>query len=212
LRKNSVFGFLFVFDHTGCIAVSENAKEITLLNSSSLLGRSVDDILELIVPTLQLNSDDIETRISDKIFYRFVERITINEIDYFLSIYRYNEKLYVEIEACNPQAVKTTKLYYYAKYLESQHDNNSAWQPLTELIREIIGYDRVMVYQFLEDKKVEKLLQKVKTRNLNLSWDTVILNLIFLHKQENFTGYSTPDILQMLMGKLMICWDVCLKS
>lgn len=163
--KIQFFGFLFVFDHTGCIAVSENAKEIILLNSSSLLGRSVDDILELIVPTLQLNSDDIETRISDKIFYRFVERITINEIDYFLSIYRYNEKLYVEIEACNPQAVKTTKLYYYAKYLESQHDNNSAWQPLTELIREIIGYDRVMVYQFLEDKS-GKVIAESKNEEL----------------------------------------------
>ncbi|KKO89208.1 histidine kinase [Sphingobacterium sp. Ag1] len=149
--KVQFFGYLFIFDEEGCIAASENCFDITGLETVSLLKKSLEEILYLIVPVPSLSIKQIEEEISDKIFYRYVERIKIKDDDFFLSIYRYNERLYLEMEACNPAAVKTTKLYYYAKYLESHRQDGSAWQSLTELIQKITHYDRVMVYQFLED-------------------------------------------------------------
>lgn len=163
--KIQFFGYLLIFDETGCIAASENSIAIIDLKAADLLGTGLDDILKRIAPTLNLTSETVELKLADKIFYRFVERIAIKGGDYFLSIYKYDDKIYVEVEACNPNSVKTTNLYYYAKYLESQRTDKAAWQPLTELIKDIIGYDRVMVYQFLEDNS-GKVIAESKNEEL----------------------------------------------
>ena len=146
------FGYLFIFEYDKCVGVSNNCPDITGRELASTLGMTVEAILDLVAPSFELKGGKIEEAVSDRIFHRFVERVTIHHQDYFLSLYRYDEKIYLEIEACNPQAQKTTKLYYYAQHLENQLRGNSYWQGLTEIVREIIGYDRVMIYRFLDDK------------------------------------------------------------
>lgn len=146
------FGYLFIFEHDRCVGVSNNCPDITRRELASILGMTVEAVLDLVAPSFELKGGKIEEAVSDSIFYRFVERVTIHHQDYFLSLYRYDEKIYLEIEACNPQALKTTKLYYYGQHLENQLRGNSYWQGLTEIIQEIIGYDRVMIYRFLDDK------------------------------------------------------------
>ncbi|MDN4011527.1 ATP-binding protein [Chryseobacterium gambrini] len=163
--KIQYFGYLIIFENNVCIAASENCPDITGQDLQSILGLKVDSILQTVVPELELTSEKIEEQISGKIFYRFVERVTINNKKYFLSLYKDKGKLYLEIEECNPQSIKTTKLYYYAKYIEDQSLGNTSWQALTELIKEIIGYDRVMVYQFLEDKS-GKVIAESKSADL----------------------------------------------
>ncbi len=145
------FGYLFIFEYDKCIAVSENCIAITGKEIASMLGMTVEAVLGLVAPSLELRVDSVELAISDSRFPRFSDRITIHQKEYFLSLYRYDEKIYLEIESCNPLAIKTTKLYYYAKCLEDQTGDNSCWQALTELIKDVIHYDRVMVYRFLED-------------------------------------------------------------
>jgi light-regulated signal transduction histidine kinase (bacteriophytochrome) len=145
------FGYLFIFEDDKCVGVSENCPDITGKELSLTLGMTVEAILDILAPSFDFKGDKIEKAVSDRLFYRFVERIPIHQQDYFLSLYRYDKKTYLEIECCNPLEIKTTKLYYYAQYLESQSNGNSYWQPLTELIKEIINYDRVMIYRFLED-------------------------------------------------------------
>lgn len=164
-------GFLLVFDRHQCIAASENAH-LPVLFSNTAIGASFEDIMAVLLPSVSV--EEIETKIDDQIFYRYVERIRLFEQEYFLSIYRYNGKIYLETELALQEQVQTTRLYYYAKYISDRgHQNN--WQSLTELIRDIIGYDRVMVYQFLEDEGGQVIAESK------------------LQDKESFLGYRYPE-------------------
>ena len=164
-------GFLLVFDRHQCIAASENALLPGLL-PDIVVGDSFANIMAVLLPSVSV--EEIETKIDDQIFYRYVERIRLFEQEYFLSIYRYDGKIYVETELAIQERVQTTRLYYYAKYISDRgHHNN--WQSLTELIRDIIGYDRVMVYQFLEDEGGQVIAESK------------------LQDKESFLGYRYPE-------------------
>ena len=144
-------GFLFVFENYQCTAISENVNSLPEFHSEYIIGRSLEEILEKIVPSLTLNREIIDNEISGTIFYRLVERIYLAGQFYYMSIYYNDEKLFVEIEVAHEEQIKSTRLYYYAKFIEDRK-TESTWQSLTQLIREIIGFDRIMVYQFLEDR------------------------------------------------------------
>lgn len=152
-------GFLFVFNNSGCVAISENITDLLNRTIDQVLGLQIEDILSLLSQETEWNLAEIERQINGQVFIRFVERIQIDKIEYYLSIYSYDEKKYIEIEPCNETHLKETRLFYYAKYLEEQHDR--AWQSLTVLIRQIIGFDRVMVYQFLEDHSGQVIAESI---------------------------------------------------
>ncbi|MGE8427802.1 MAG: ATP-binding protein [Sphingobacterium sp.] len=157
--KIQSFGFLCIFDESGCIAASENLSILLDIPMKEILGRSIAQLLPLLSSEKELNLNEIEKQIREEIFTRFVERLRIKNIDYYLSIYRYDERTYLEIEICNENHLKATRLFYYAKYLEERHGN--AWQSLTELIRQIIGFDRVMVYRFEEDNSGQVIAESI---------------------------------------------------
>jgi len=157
--KIQFFGFLFIFDDSGCIAASENLIEILAIPMKEILGLPMDRTLSLLSSEVEWDLKEIEKQITGEIFVRFVERIRIKDVDYYLSIYRYDRKTYLEIEICNENQLKATRLFYYAKYLEEQHGN--AWQSLTVLIRQIIGFDRVMVYCFQEDNSGQVIAESL---------------------------------------------------
>lgn len=155
------FGYLFVFDKDICVASGENSEALLDIPLTSILGRSLIHILGLLSSEVSWNLDDISQKINDEIFLRYVERISIKGVAYFLSIYRYDQKVYAELEICNQHTIKTTNLFYYAKYLEEKGDD--VWQALTVLIRKIIGYDRVMVYRFQEDNSGQVIAESMAT-------------------------------------------------
>ncbi len=157
--KIQFFGFLCIFDEGGCIAASENLPSVLEIPMKEILGRSIDQLLPLLSSEQAWNLKEIERQITGEIFTRFVERIRIKGVDYYLSIYRYDEKTYVEVEICSENQLKATRLFYYAKYLEEQHGN--AWQSSTVLIRQIIGFDRVMVYRFEEDNSGQVIAESL---------------------------------------------------
>ncbi|WP_336828607.1 ATP-binding protein [Sphingobacterium multivorum] len=157
--KIQSFGFLCIFDESGCIAASENLTIVLDIPMKEILGRSIAQLLPLLSSEKELNLKEIETQIRGEIFTRFVERIRIKNVDYYLSIYQYDERTYLEIEICNENHLKATRLFYYAKYLEERHGN--AWQSLTVLIRQVIGFDRVMVYRFEEDNSGQVIAESI---------------------------------------------------
>lgn len=157
--KIQFFGFLFIFDDSGCIAASENLVELLGTPMKNILGLPMNRVLPLLSTEVEWNLVEIDKQINGEIFVRFVERIRVKEVDYYLSIYRYDRKTYLEIEICNEDHLKATRLFYYAKYLEEQHGN--AWQSLTVLIRQIIGFDRVMVYRFEEDSSGQVIAESL---------------------------------------------------
>nr|WP_315033075.1 ATP-binding protein [uncultured Chryseobacterium sp.] len=141
------FGYLFVFENNICIAASENQAEIIEVGIEGVFGLELSVALKLLIPDNILNINEINDYIShaDK---RFVEYIKIKEQKYSISIYKYEGKTFIEIERCNEYCLKSTSLNNYARLFEESTDS---WQVLTSLIRKVTGFDRAMVYMFLED-------------------------------------------------------------
>lgn len=141
------FGYLFVFENNSCTAVSENSDEIIDGDIDGLLGLAPDQVLKSILPSNSINLNEV----NEYIFHegkRFVKYIKIKEQKYSLSIYQYEGKLFVEIEVCNDYQIKGTDLNNYAHAFKESED---PWEVLTNLVRKVIGFDRSMVYKFLED-------------------------------------------------------------
>lgn len=145
--KIQYFGYLFVFENDICIAASSNAVEITELSFDKILGITIGQLLNLIVDDGRFMIPEIEKHTSVPL-KRFTERISIHNQEYYICIYQYDKKIFFEIEVCNDYFVKSTDLNNYAREFEYSQDG---WQTLTDLIKEITGFDRAMVYQFLED-------------------------------------------------------------
>lgn len=158
--KIQSFGYLFVFDrHEQCIAASENVEERWHHPVHNLIGRSISEILNVLLPKYNALFLHFREEIADPVFYRFVEKVELDGADHYVSIYRYAEKLYLEIEQSNGFDIQQTKLYYYAKHLE--RENGEVWKSLTQLIREIIQFDRVMIYRFKEDKSGQVIAESI---------------------------------------------------
>ncbi|WP_239018667.1 ATP-binding protein [Sphingobacterium corticibacterium] len=158
--KIQSFGYLFVFDrYEQCIAASENTEQRWLCSASSLIGKNIDELLYFLLPKYNTLFQHFRDEIADPVFYRFVEKVDLDGSDYYVSIYRHAEKLYLEIEQSNGFDLKQTKLYYYAKHLE--REDSDVWKSLTQLIREIIQFDRVMIYRFKEDKSGQVIAESI---------------------------------------------------
>lgn len=158
-------GFLFVFNNNKkCIATSENVISLSNTPSEKYLDLNINIILAQLTKSSELVFETVEESLITSIFYRFTEKIIINNENYDLSIYRYGEHTYLEVEICNKNLIKPNRLYYYAKYLEENKTN--IWKSLTNIIRQIINYDRVMVYQFLEDNS-GKVIAESKSENIH---------------------------------------------
>ncbi|MEG0925106.1 ATP-binding protein [Chryseobacterium sp.] len=159
--KIQYFGYLFVFEDDMCIAVSRNSAEITTLSFDKILGLTIDQLLSLMVDDGGLMMTQIRKHIAVPL-KRFTQRISIHNQEYDLCIYQFDEKIFFEIEIRNEYVVKSTDLNTYAKELERSED---CWQTLTHLIKEITGFDRAMVYQFLEDNSGQVIAE---SKNDNL--------------------------------------------
>ncbi|MDR2283574.1 MAG: GAF domain-containing protein, partial [Sphingobacterium sp.] len=66
--------------------------------------------------------------------------------------------LYVEFEQCNPSKPSSTKLYSHARYLDAAGEN--LWFALCESIYHVIGFDRVMIYKFMDDGSGQVIAEK----------------------------------------------------
>lgn len=159
------FGYLLIFEQNSCIAASENIVDIITNPLSEILGNSIENILTEMIPQLKWDFHNLEELLFSENFNRVVERVAIGTRDFYISVYEYNQRIYVEIETCNSDQIRTSKLNYYSKYLEDQSRHNR-WQSLSDLIREITGFDRVMVYQFLEDQS-GKVIAESKTEQMD---------------------------------------------
>src|SRR5690606_15186818 len=92
---------------------------------------------------------------------RFVCDVSISEDDCFISIYVVADNIYVELEKRNIEAPHIRNLYFLAKQIDDSESDY--WNALCAKIYDVIAYDRVMVYKFLEDGSGQVVAEHVRT-------------------------------------------------
>jgi two-component system, chemotaxis family, sensor kinase Cph1 len=148
-------GFLVVVDQDNIIRfISENATHYKSALDRSFLGRSVEDLEQLLNTQSSAISSFIQVGKSTGAFDpRNPFEITINEINYYLIIAVSAEFYLLEFEpAVSSFSIDVQSMMGRAIAELLQH------KELTKLlniaarqVKKIIGYDRVMIYRFADD-------------------------------------------------------------
>jgi len=142
------FGYLIVFDFTQqCIALSENCVDWLDISIPSALNKHINYFISFLQTDnpLDLDQMDIGSLLNRPITYK----VRLKDKDYQLTIYIQKEQIFFEFEKNDRMLIELSQLNNFQADFE-QSDN--VWQTLCDNVYDIIGFDRIMVYQFLEDK------------------------------------------------------------
>jgi two-component system, chemotaxis family, sensor kinase Cph1 len=147
-------GVLLVLDERNhsVLQASENAAPLLLKNNTSLIGKSLTEILsESIVQSLQLRFSKAPSGAHPL----FLQSVTLNECVFDVVAHRSDAGLILELELSDTTSAATvlaTDLHLEfddfslrAETISSVHD---LCQQLARTVRRMTGFDRVLVYQF----------------------------------------------------------------
>lgn len=140
------FGFLIVFDKFHrCICWSQNWQEISLPEHSIHKGLLLSTFINSLKLSHPIDLDQI-LRDNMEIFkHRYVADIQLQDGTHYLSIYPFDDKIFIEIEKHQSQSHQFKNIYHYAQHI---NNNKDIWKALAENIYTVTGYDRVMIYKF----------------------------------------------------------------
>lgn len=164
------FGYLVIFNLSGeCISLSENCLEWIPLEVPEILNQKTDYFLQLINADIGLTFDAETLHALQEIPASF--KTFINESCYQLTIYVNNEQLFFEFEKNESLLIELNKLNEFQLNFEKSND---VWSTLCENIYKITDFDRVLIYQFLEDNSGIVVAEKNRIT-------------------ESFVGYRYPE-------------------
>ncbi|UYW01151.1 GAF domain-containing protein [Flavobacterium agricola] len=151
------FGYLLVFDlQNTCVAFSENIQELLTI-SSSLLHQKLSFFENLFQVNIKSDAAYLhENEKKNKIdFYK----VSINNQNYQLSVYSDDNHIFLEFEANTIDELDLMQL----QQLQLRIDNSiNLWQSICDNVYELISFDRIMVYQFLEDRTGIVVAESIK--------------------------------------------------
>ena len=142
------FGYLLVFDSLyNCVGVSENFFNLIGLSVNECIGKTVDFFQNYFKVNINLDIDYLKN--SDKENKIDHYNIQINDIEYRLAVYIQSENIFFEFE---PDVVDSSIDLKKLKQLQNEVElSSNVWQKVCDTFYDIIGFDRIMVYQFAED-------------------------------------------------------------
>jgi len=152
------FGYLLVFDSSQhCIAYSANIPELLPIATPMPLGVGIEEILAKL--RFEETFDFSEVQIKVREGQRLVFNTAVSGRKIYLSIYLHQDKYYLEFESKKEYNQSYVYLQNFSRHLDQ--NKNNIWGALCDNISSIIQYDRVMVYQFLEDNSGIVVAEKV---------------------------------------------------
>lgn len=141
------FGYLIVFDLSyNCIAASENICDLFFEKATSVLNKKISFFENIM--SFKINTDFNhlkENEYNNKFDYYKIIR---NNRTYQLSVYIQDEHIIFEIEENGDDNIDLLNLQYININIEN---SLNIWQSVCDNFLDILGFDRIMVYQFLED-------------------------------------------------------------
>ena len=161
------FGYLIVFNSYGqCIAISENCKDWVSFDFSTYLKHDISYFLDYFEIDLKFE----EIKKSEKDSFTFQTKIA--DKCYQLHIYLWNNQFFLEFEKNESLVIDLTQFNEFQSRFEN---SENIWQSLCDSVAQIIDYDRVMIYQFLEDNSGIVIAEQKKI------------------KEESILGYRYPE-------------------
>lgn len=154
-------GYLLVFDSTGsCVAYSKNSEDL-FPETASLLGSQYDAFCRLLAleQDLAYVNEYLNYPYSDH-HNRLLVIKSLGEVPYSLSFYYQEGLLFLEFEKIQSKPVEINDLYRYTKAIDTS--SNDYWKSLCDQVSNVIDYDRVMVYRFLEDNSGQVMAENVQ--------------------------------------------------
>ena len=157
------FGYMLGLDVTtkNITFLSRNISDIFHIDEN-VLGETLAQNSDAFAPLLGsvvLRNLDFETLKEVDVF---LDKITINNASFHLTIYKYQGVIFLELE----KVIENfhTRTFVTKKYESISDATTSAeiWAQLLTSIAEAIDYDRVMVYRFLEDGSGKVIAEKLK--------------------------------------------------
>lgn len=160
VERVQYFGKLMVLDtNNNIVGISDNFQDWFHAKPQSYLSKPFSYLQE---KNIQYDWRIVNTLLQDTMSSTAatdpVETL-IGEEWYSIRTYRQDNYRYLEFEAKKQEKAPIAKLAGYAKSMNAAGDD--LWTRLCQQIREVIGFDRVMVYQFLEDKSGQVVAESV---------------------------------------------------
>ncbi|MFY1047347.1 ATP-binding protein [Chryseobacterium sp. GP-SGM7] len=155
------FGYLIGID-TASLTISffsENISEIFKMeNSRDLFGQKLSHFPEIFQNVINSeifqDADFLERRENETYF----DKIFIGEKQFHFSVFRANDYIYLEFEAVAENSQKRITNKYDNFYIVD--NDQEIWDQLLLTLFNIISYDRVMVYKFMNDGSGKVIAEK----------------------------------------------------
>lgn len=140
------FGCLIVFDKFhNCIGWSENCQEIGFPRECLHNGLHLSTFISNLNLSHPIDLDRVLMDNVEIFKHRYVSDIHLQNGTYYLSIYPFDDKIFIEIEKHQSQSHQFKNIYHYAQHINNGKD---IWKALADNIYTVTGYDRVMIYKF----------------------------------------------------------------
>lgn len=155
------FGYLIGIDaasHTIAF-YSENIIDIfQIANSEELFGKKISDFPEVFKAVLDSdifeNADFLSRRENETYF----DKIFLDQKQYHFSVFRSNKHIFLEFEKVTENFQKRITNKYDNFYIID--NEQEIWDQLLGTLCKIINYDRIMVYQFMDDGSGKVIAEK----------------------------------------------------
>lgn len=156
------FGKLIILNaELTVVGISGNFAELTGVSTEEYLEQPLHKLSNTFIPTDWQPLDELLQKIIAGIAERDIIESPFLGRTYYIRIYKQDTLIHLEFEDKHDIAPDVFKLSSYSKKLNQSGER--LWKTLCESIREIIGYDRVMVYQFHEDKSGQVIAESIKS-------------------------------------------------
>ena len=155
------FGYLIGVDtasHTISF-LSENIAEIfDIEDAASLLGKKLSQYPEFFRTVLDSDIFENAEFLSRRENETYFDKIVIQDKLYHFSVFLSNQFAFLEFEAVVENTLKKITSKYDNFYIID--NEQEIWKQLLNIISTIIDYDRMMVYQFMEDGSGKVVAEK----------------------------------------------------
>lgn len=158
------FGYLLIFNSLGeCLALSENCTEWLPLDIPSALAKKLNYYIDLLNKEngLGINASELF-----ELEYRILSYKTLlNNENYQLTVYLNNNQLFLEFEKNESILIELSQLNDFQMIFD---ESENMWKSLCDNIMKIIDFDRIMIYQFLEDSSGIVVAENIKQQGESL--------------------------------------------